>query len=62
MGAAGRIAVTLDIVPDEDDPHALLAAADADGEALAQVRVAAGFKLNATSALAWIDDEFRKPG
>ena len=62
MAAAGRIAVTLDIVPDDDDPHALLAAAGAGGEALAQVRVGAGFKLNAASALAWIDDEFRKPG
>jgi hypothetical protein len=62
MAAAGRIAVTLDIVADEDDPHALLAAADAAGEALAQVRVAAGFKLNAASARAWIEDGFRKPG
>ncbi len=60
--ADGRIAVTLDIVPDEDDPHALLAAADADGVPLAQVRVAASFKLNATSARAWIEDGFRKPG
>ena len=60
-GAAGRIAVTLDIVPDEDDPHGLLAAADASGETLAQVRVGAGFKLNATSARAWIEDGFRKP-
>ena len=62
MAAAGRIAVTLDIVPDDDDAHALLAAVDATGEALAQVRVGAGFKLNATSARAWIDDGFRKPG
>ena len=62
MAAAGRIAVTLDIVPDEDDPHALLAAADAAGDTLAQVRVGAGFKLNATSAQAWIGDGFRKPG
>ncbi len=61
VGAVGRIAVTLDIVPDEDDPHALLAAVDAAGEPLAQVRVGAGFKLNAASARAWIDDGFRKP-
>jgi hypothetical protein len=58
---AGRITVTLDIVPDEDDPHALLAAHDAAGEALARVRVAAGFKLSAASAGAWIADDFRKP-
>ena len=38
----GRISVTLDIVPDDDDPHALLAARDAAGEELARVRVASG--------------------
>ena len=59
---AGRISVTLDIVPDEDDPHALLGAHDAVGERLAQVRVQAGFKLNTASAQAWVDDDFRKPG
>lgn len=58
----GRITVTLDIVPDEDDPHALLGAQDALGEALAQVRVGAGFKLSAASAQAWIENDFRKPG
>src|SRR5207302_3214219 len=41
--ACGRVEVTLDIVPDEDDPHALLSACDAAGESLARVRVAAGF-------------------
>lgn len=58
----GRISVTLDIVPDEDDPHALLAAADGNGEQLAQVRVSPGFKLSIASASAWIDDGFRRPG
>ena len=62
LAAAGRISVTLDIVADEDDPHALLAATDGAGDRLAQVRVAAGFRLNAASARAWIDDHFRKPG
>jgi hypothetical protein len=62
MAQAGRITVTLDIVPDDDDPHAFLAAQDADGEALARVRVAAGFKLSAASAAAWIENDFRKPG
>ncbi len=59
---AGRISVTLDIVPDETDPHALLAAQDAAGEQLARVRVPANFKLSAASAAAWIDNAFRKPG
>ncbi|HSV80826.1 MAG TPA: hypothetical protein VLK85_16635 [Ramlibacter sp.] len=62
MADTGRITVTLDIVPDEDEPHAFLAATDADGEALARVRVPAGFKLSPTSAAAWIEDDFRKPG
>ena len=59
--ASGRIAVTLDIVPDDDDPHALLAAHDAAGEELARVRVSSGFKLNKASASAWIDAGFRRP-
>ena len=59
---SGRINVTLDIVPDEDDPYALLAALDAAGDVLARVRVGPGFKLNSTSASAWVDAEFRKPG
>jgi len=59
---SGRISVTLDIVADEDDPHALLAAAGADGVQLAQVRVAPGFRLNTASAGAWVENGFRKPG
>jgi hypothetical protein len=59
---SGQINVTLDIVPDEYDPHALLEAQTAAGEQLAQVRVVPGFKLNLASASAWIDDGFRKPG
>ena len=61
---AGRIEVTLDIVPGDDggdDAHALLAAANGEGERLAMVRVAAGFKLNPSSATAWIDGGYGKP-
>ncbi len=60
--ATGRVSVTLDIVPDDDDPHALLAAVDGAGEQLAQLRVSATFKLNAASAAAWIDGGYRRPG
>ncbi len=59
---AGRITVKLDITPDEDDPYAELSALDAHGDELARVRVGAGFRLSATSASAWIENEFRKPG
>ncbi|MES2538073.1 MAG: hypothetical protein V4632_19610 [Pseudomonadota bacterium] len=58
---SARIAVALDIVPDEDDPYALLTAHDDSGEQLAQVRVAPNFKLSMQSATAWIEDDFRKP-
>jgi len=58
---SSRIDVTLDIVPDEDDPHGVLTACNPLGEQLAQVRVAPTFKLNLTSATAWVEDEFRKP-
>jgi len=58
---AGRWLVTLDIVPDEFDPHALLAAQDDAGEQLAQVRVRPDFRLTAASAAAWVEGGFRKP-
>ena len=57
-----QVRVTLDIVPDEDDPHALLVATDISGEELARVRVVPGFKLTPASAEAWIADGFRRPG
>jgi len=58
---SGRITVTLDIVPDEDDPYALLSALDDTETQLAQVRVAPSFKLSTSSAEAWIANEFAKP-
>ncbi|VTU21342.1 hypothetical protein H6CHR_01571 [Variovorax sp. PBL-H6] len=56
-----RIRVSLQIVPDEDNPHALLRANDEFGAQLGEVRVAPGFKLNAESAAAWIEGGFQKP-
>ena len=60
--ANGRVQVSLDIVPDEMDPHALLAATNADGEQLAQLKVDAGFKLNTASATRWVEGGFARPG
>ena len=57
-----RVTVKLDIVPDEDDPYATLSAFGAGGDPLASVRVGAGFRLSAASALAWIESGYRKPG
>ncbi|MBN8610804.1 MAG: hypothetical protein J0L92_09485 [Deltaproteobacteria bacterium] len=46
-----RLRVDLDIVPDEDDPHAFLSSFDdRSNEPLQKVRVSAGFKLSAASA------------
>jgi hypothetical protein len=61
MAPAGRIEVTLDIVPDDDDPHAVLTATDADGAELAQVHVAASYRLTPAGASAWIEGGFVKP-
>lgn len=55
------IAVTLDIVPDEYEPHAELKAFDPSGAQLAQVKVSAGFKLTKASAERWIEREFAAP-
>ena len=54
----GRVTVTLDIVPDDDDPHAWLAAVDAFGAELARQRVAPNFKLSAARAAAWVDANY----
>ena len=58
----GRITVKLDITPDEDEPYAELSAFDAGGVELARVRVQAEFRLGATSASTWIENDFRRPG
>ncbi len=56
-----QIIVALDIVLDEDDPHALLSASDLDGTELAQIKVKPDFKLNSNSAHSWIESEYAKP-
>ena len=60
--ADGRVTVTLDIVPDEDDPHAWLAAADVFGAQQDRVRVAPNFKLTAARAADWVAGGYGKPG
>lgn len=61
-GRHSRVTVLLRIVPDDDNPSALLSAQDDAGEALAEIKVDAGFKLNRQSAQAWVDGGFAKPG
>jgi hypothetical protein len=57
----GRVLVTLDIVPDEYDPHALLGAQDEFGDPLARVKVRPDFKLTKASAQAWVESGYAKP-
>ncbi len=48
--------VDLDVVPDEDDPHAILTAFDKAGQTVTRGRVAANFKLTTESARKWIEE------
>jgi hypothetical protein len=57
----GRVTVHLDIVPDEDNPYAMLSARDETGQPLADVRVIASFKLTRASAEQWASRKFTKP-
>jgi hypothetical protein len=50
----GPITVTLDIVPEDDDPHALLTATDAGGTRLARLRVDADFRFTAARMEDWV--------
>jgi hypothetical protein len=59
--AGERIKVSLDIVPDDDDPHAWLSAESAGGDALGRVRVKPGFRLTTDAAVAWAEGGFDKP-
>jgi len=59
--ADGVIKVTLDIIPDDDHPYAVLTAIDEMGEQMATDRVEASFKLSPSSAAAWIEAGFRAP-
>ena len=55
---AGRVSVTLDIEPSDDNPTAVLRATDASGEVLGEARVSPGFKLTRASASAWAEAAF----
>ena len=55
------ISVTLDIIPDEDNPSALLSAHDEADTQIAQVQVAPHFQLTRASAIAWAENDFRRP-
>jgi hypothetical protein len=50
-----RIRVDLDVVPDEDDPHAILTVFDEAGAVASRSTVPADFKLTAESARRWLE-------
>ena len=56
-----RVTVSLDIEPDEDNPQAMLSALSDSGDLLAEIRVAASFKLTRQSATDWAERGFVKP-
>ena len=60
VGSA-RVTVSLDIVPDDDHPYALLSAHDEAGVELARIRVAPSYRLSRGSATAWVENGFHSP-
>ncbi|HYG41907.1 MAG TPA: hypothetical protein VEA17_03220 [Bordetella sp.] len=59
---AGRLTIKLDIVPDEDEPYAVLSAYDESGEQLAKVHVAPTYKLSVQRASEWARGGFGRQG
>jgi hypothetical protein len=53
------VRVDLDVVPDDDDPHAILSAWTETDESIARSRVLPNFKLSLDSARKWIAREYR---
>ncbi|WP_088709890.1 hypothetical protein [Noviherbaspirillum denitrificans] len=58
--ADDTVTVALDIIPDEDSPHAILTAVDALGDELARMQVAPDFKLSRSAAASWIESGFQR--
>ena len=50
-----RRRVDLDVVPDEDDPHAIVTVRDDAGQIVSRGRVSVGFKLTEASARSFIE-------
>ncbi|OWT80312.1 MULTISPECIES: hypothetical protein [unclassified Achromobacter] len=60
--AEGRLTVKLDIVPEEDEPYAVLSAYDELGEKLAETRVPPNYKLSVQRASDWAAGGFGNNG
>ncbi len=57
----GRITVSHDIIPDDDNPSATLTAVNELGELLAEAKVSPAFKLTRAIAADWVAQGFAKP-
>jgi hypothetical protein len=57
----GELKITMDIIPDEEHPYAILKAFDEMGEQVATSRVEANFKLTTANADKWVESDFRAP-
>ena len=53
--------VSLEQVPDEYEPHAVLSAVDEEKKTVAKFKVAPGFKFNGDVANAWVRGGFEEP-
>lgn len=53
--------VTLEVVPDEYEPHAVLSAADETGHTVASFHVPPGFKFTRDAMNAWAQGGFAEP-
>jgi hypothetical protein len=58
----GKVQVALEIIPDEEDPHALLTASTETGAELGRQRVPANFKLTTQSAARFVQNDCRLDG
>lgn len=56
-----HVKVDMDIIPDDDDPHAMLSAFDASGDRLGLAKVDASFRLTSDSAYAWASKGYGRP-
>ena len=54
--SGGRVRVDCDVVPDEDDPHAIVTVYDEAGEVTSRTRAPATFKLTSESARKYVDE------
>ncbi len=55
---ATRVTVSLDIEPDDEHPSARLSATNASGQTLAEQAVPPSYKLNRSTAMAWVESGF----